>query len=181
MSLSERSNRITKLLANNKSRASYIKAKLGVLVPAQIRALRLKSDMPRQQDLAREADMHQSRISMFETPGMANVTLETLARLAATFKTGLVVKFVPFSDMLRWENEFSQDAFDVLPRLDEDEAFLNPAKTAEPASTSAAAGAAGLKQFAGSWKKEPQREEVAAFSAAAGAGMGAQNRSLGGL
>jgi transcriptional regulator with XRE-family HTH domain len=126
MSLSEESTRITRLLGSKKSRASYIKAKLGVLVPAQIRALRLKSNMPRQKDLAREAEMQQSRISMFETPGMANVTLDTLARLAATFKTGLVVRFVPFHEMLHWENNFSQDSFDVIPRLDEDEAFINP-------------------------------------------------------
>lgn len=127
--MNERANRISRLLRDQKSRASYIKAKLGVLVPAQIRALRLKSDMPRQGDLAREAGMHQSRISMFETPGAANVTLETLARLAATFKTGLLVKFVPFSEMLRWENQFSQDQFNVL-RLDEDLAFLDPRRVA---------------------------------------------------
>jgi transcriptional regulator with XRE-family HTH domain len=154
MSLNERSNRITRLLADKKSRASYIKAKLGVLVPAQIRALRLKSDMPRQKDLAREADMHQSRISMFETPGMANVTLETLARLAATFKTGLVVKFVPFHEMLHWENNFSQDAFDVVPRLDKDEAFINPvsATSVNFASMAAVAGA-GSNCFGASQKK----------------------------
>jgi transcriptional regulator with XRE-family HTH domain len=143
MSLSERSNRITKLLTSTKSRASYIKAKLGVLVPAQIRALRLKSNMPRQKDLAQAAEMHQSRISMFETPGMANVTLETLARLAATFKVGLVVKFVPFHEMLRWENDFSQDDFDVIPRIDQDEAFINPAASAEN-NRSAMAAAAGI-------------------------------------
>lgn len=123
--MSERSKRISKLLRDQKSRASYIKSKLAVLVPAQIKALRLKSGMPRQLDLAREAHMYQSRISMFETPGQANLTLETLAKLAATFKTGLVVKFVPLSEMLRWENEFSQDKFDVI-RIEDDEAFLSP-------------------------------------------------------
>jgi transcriptional regulator with XRE-family HTH domain len=124
--VNERSSRISKLLTNTNSRASYVKAKLGVLVPAQIRALRLKSDMPRQSDLAREAGVHQSRISMFETPGAANVTLETLAKLAAAFKVGVVVKFVPFSDMLRWENDFSQDEFKVT-KLTDDIAFLDPA------------------------------------------------------
>lgn len=110
------------LLNDKKARVAYIKAKLSVLVPAQIRALRFKSNMPRQQDLAREAEMHQSRISMFETPGAANVTLETLAWLAAAFNVGLVVKFVPFSEMLRWENSFSQDDFDVT-KLDRDVEF----------------------------------------------------------
>ena len=123
--MNERSKRIFKLQEDKKARWAYIKAKMGVLVPSQIRALRLKSDMPRQKDLAKEAAMQQSRISMFETPGGANVTLETLAWLAAVFKVGLWVEFIPFSEMLRRENRFSQDEFDVL-RLDNDEDFLNP-------------------------------------------------------
>jgi transcriptional regulator with XRE-family HTH domain len=155
MSLSEQSTRISRLIGSNKSRTSYIKAKLGVLVPAQIRALRLKSNMPRQKDLAREAEMQQSRISMFETPGMANVTLETLARLAATFKTGLIVKFVPFHEMLRWENEFSQDTFDVNPRLDDDGAFLNPAERTN-VNLVAMGAAAGIEASAiGAGQKKP--------------------------
>ena len=97
--MSERSEAIFRLRNEFEARTSYIRAKLGVLVPSKIRALRLKSNMPRQRDLAIEAEMHQSRISMFETPGAANVTLETLAKLAAAFKVGLVVDFVPFSQM----------------------------------------------------------------------------------
>jgi transcriptional regulator with XRE-family HTH domain len=79
--------------------------------------------MPRQSDLARAAQMQQSRVSMFETPGAANFTLETLARLAAVFKVGLVVDFVPFSEMLHWENSFSQDSFDVT-KIDADREFI---------------------------------------------------------
>jgi transcriptional regulator with XRE-family HTH domain len=116
---------ISKLRENVDSRTSYIKSKLGILVPSQIRGLRLTSDMPRQADLAKAAGLHQSRISMFETLGAANMTLETLARLAAAFKVGLVVKFVPFSEMLSWENHFSQDAFKVV-KIDDDRAFLTP-------------------------------------------------------
>lgn len=123
--MSERSKLISRLRSDLNSRAAYIKAKLGVIVPSKIRALRLKSNMPRQGDLARIAKMHQSRISLFETPGAANVTLETLARLAAAFKVGLIVDFVPFSEMLRWENNYSQDSFNVT-RLDNDGEFLEP-------------------------------------------------------
>jgi transcriptional regulator with XRE-family HTH domain len=129
--MSERSSRISRLLRSQESRASYIKAKLSVLVPAQIRALRLKSTnppMPFQRDLAKQAEVHQSRISMFETPG-ANITLETLSKIAAALRCGVMVKFVPFSEMLRWENSFSADAFEVL-RLEQDKAFLNPESVA---------------------------------------------------
>jgi transcriptional regulator with XRE-family HTH domain len=122
--VSERSNLIYKLLRDRKARFAYIKAKVGVLVPSQIRALRLRSGMLRQTDLAKSAAMQQSRISMLETPG-SNVTIETLASLAAVFKVGLVVRFVPFSEMLKWENSFSQDSFNVLP-LNEDTNFLSP-------------------------------------------------------
>jgi hypothetical protein len=135
--MSERSNRISKLLSSQESRASYIKAKLAVLVPAQIRALRINTTnppMPHQRDLAREAELHQSRISMIETPGAANITLETLSKIAAGLRCGVVVKLVPFSEMLRWENSFSPGKFDVK-RLDQDEAFLNPASAVSGETT----------------------------------------------
>lgn len=131
--MKDRSDRISRLLNSQKSRAAYIWAKLGVLVPAQIRALRIKSTnppMPFQRDLARESEMHQSRISMFETPGLANVTLETLSKIAAALRVGLIVEFVPFSDMLQWENAFSPD-FNVV-RLEQDKAFLEPAAASQP-------------------------------------------------
>lgn len=123
--MSERSKQIFKLQSDKQARWAYIKAKIGVLVPSQIRALRLKSDMMRQSELAAEAAMQQSRISKLERPGASNVTIETLAWLAAIFRVGLVVKFVPFSEMIRWENTFSQDEFDVI-RLEEDVDFLHP-------------------------------------------------------
>lgn len=128
--MSERSKLISKLLTDRKARFAYIRAKLGALVPSQIRALRLRSGMPRQADLAKLASMQQSRVSMLETPG-ANVTIETLASLAAVFKVGLVVKFVPFSEMLKWENSFSQDSFSVLP-LNDDTDFLSPSLRLAP-------------------------------------------------
>jgi transcriptional regulator with XRE-family HTH domain len=122
--VNERSNLISNLQSDFRTRTAYIQAKVSTLVPSQIRALRLKSEMPRQPDLAREAEMQQSRISMLETPG-ANPTLGTLSAIAAALKVGLVVRFVPFSEMLAWENKFSQDEFRVTA-IDEDQAFLNP-------------------------------------------------------
>jgi transcriptional regulator with XRE-family HTH domain len=123
--MSERSNLISRLRTNRDSRAAYIRAKLDVLIPSQLRALRLRQSMT-QAVLADEAGMKQSRISAMETPGKTNFNLETLVSLAATFKVGLIVNFVPFSRMLRWENEYSQDAFDATG-IDEDIEFLIPA------------------------------------------------------
>jgi transcriptional regulator with XRE-family HTH domain len=153
-----------------------------VLVPAQIHALRLKSKnpaLPRQRDLAREAEMHQSRISMFETPGAANITLETLAKIAAGLKVGVIVKFVPFNEMLRWENSFRADSFDVAPRLEEDEEFIRPdAAQAEDHRLIAVSSIAGSNEgasaeehdetMANNAKRPPARELFSQGAAAGG-------------
>jgi transcriptional regulator with XRE-family HTH domain len=94
--------------------------------------------MPHQLDLAQAAGMKQSRVSVMETPGAANFNLETLVRLASVLKVGLVVKFVSFSEMLNWENNFSQDHFTVTG-LDDDVDFLTP-----PVSTHALNQIAGI-------------------------------------
>jgi len=122
--MSDRSQLISRLLRERDFRAAYIRAKLDVLIPSQLRALRLSQDKT-QPEVARLSDMKQSRISAIETPGRVNFNLETLVRLAATHSIGLIVKFVPFSEMLEWENEYSQDTFNVT-QLSEDIAFLHP-------------------------------------------------------
>lgn len=179
--MGERLDRISRLIENQKSRAAYIKSKLVVLVPAQIRAVRLRSrnpEMPYQRDLAQEAEMQQSRISMFETPGAANITLETLAKIAAALRVGVVVKLVPFHEMLRWENSFSHD-FDVRPRLGEDREFLNPAPATD--TDSLAMGPANSNEFASSGKKQPQGVGGFAPLPPATGSYGADNNSLGGF
>ena len=57
--------------------------------------------------------------------------------------------------MLRWENEFSQDAFNVVPRLEKDEAFLNPPAAQNMGFAAAMAAGAGMvtSSFGASQKK----------------------------
>src|SRR5271166_2744234 len=122
--MEDRSEKISKLINNRRSRESYIRAKLNVLIPAQIKGLLLHWPMT-QKELGEAAEMKQSRISAMERPGAVKFNLETLIRLASAFKVGMVVRFIPFSEMLRWENDFSQDEFDVLP-IDADLDFIQP-------------------------------------------------------
>lgn len=122
--MSDRSKLINRLLHERDFRAAYIRAKLDVLIPSQLRALR---DEKTQLQIAEETGMKQARISAMETPGLVNFNRETLVRMAATHDVGLVVKFVPFSEMLEWENSYSQDAFNPT-RLAHDIDFLQPAK-----------------------------------------------------
>jgi transcriptional regulator with XRE-family HTH domain len=79
-----------------------------------------------QKQLALLAEMAQPRISKMERPGEESFNIDTLIRLAAAFKIGLKVEFVPFSEMLAWENNYSQDAFNPTP-IEHDAGFLNPA------------------------------------------------------
>jgi len=120
--MSEKSQLIDKLKTNKKSRASYIRAHIGVNVPSQLRALRRRREDMTQKQLADEAEMLQPRISVVERPGETKYNLETLVRLAAALKVGLIVKFVSFSEMLRWQNGFSQDSFDATT-IDDDIEF----------------------------------------------------------
>jgi transcriptional regulator with XRE-family HTH domain len=97
---------------------------LDQLIPSQIRALRLNEKWT-QSRLGEESDMKQSRISASENPGEVNFSLETLIRIASAFRVGLQVRFVPYSEMLDWENRFSQDDFSVVA-LEDDKKFIDP-------------------------------------------------------
>jgi transcriptional regulator with XRE-family HTH domain len=118
--MNERFQLIDKLEKSRASREAYTRSKISVNIPSQIRALRRRRKLT-QQELAQEADMKQSRISAMERPG-TKLNIETLIRIAAAFRTGLVVTFAPFSDMLDWENSFSQDSFDAA-KIEDDWKF----------------------------------------------------------
>jgi len=129
--MSDKSQMISRLRGSKKYRGAYVRAKAHANIPSQIRALRLRRGMT-QEDLAREAEMKQPRISAMERPGETQFNLETLIRLATAFEVGLIVRFASYSEMLRWENEFTQDSFDVVD-LEKDTAFLQePEEVASP-------------------------------------------------
>lgn len=111
--MSEKFQLLDKLSSNKKTREAYVRAKVSTNVPSQIRAMRRRRNDMTQKELALAAEMKQSRISAMERPG-TRFNLETLVRLAAAFKVGLVVKFVSFSEMLDWEEGFNQDEFEVV-------------------------------------------------------------------
>jgi transcriptional regulator with XRE-family HTH domain len=165
--VNERSELIARLQDSRKYRASYIRAKLSVLIPSQIRALRQRQTMT-QTLLASEAEMAQPRISAMERPGATKFNMETLIRLAAAFRVGLVVKFVAFSDLLKWENRFSQDQFHVLT-LDEDLAFLDPRRVASAMSDEFSQPNEGMAEQKGQYGG--MRKMLAAKAAAVGGNM----------
>jgi hypothetical protein len=63
--------------------------------------------------------MKQSRISALEDPNYENIEVGTLRRLASAFDVGLTVRFVPFSELVRWSATLS-DADISVSSFDED-------------------------------------------------------------
>jgi transcriptional regulator with XRE-family HTH domain len=55
-----------------------------------------------QQELARNVGMNQNAVSRLENPSYGKPTITTLKRLAASFDVALVVRFVPFSQLIDW-------------------------------------------------------------------------------
>ena len=91
----------------------YIKAHISTSVPFQLRALRRAFEDGRQETLAAKAEMKQPTISNLERPGWNSVNTETLAKLAAAMRVGLIVRFAPISEMIQWQSSFSPDDFSV--------------------------------------------------------------------
>lgn len=90
---------IWRRLADASYRATYASAAIGNALSAQIYLMRIERGWTQAQ-IAERADMKQSRISALEASSH-DVSLNTLKRLATAFDVALVVRFVPFSDLVR--------------------------------------------------------------------------------
>ena len=102
----------TKLSKSKARRDAFVASQINVGLPFQIRALRKQRSL-NQQELATMAGMLQPRISAMEQVGGGQLNLDTLRKLAAAFDVGLLVKFVAFSELIKWSNDFSPDNFSV--------------------------------------------------------------------
>lgn len=111
VSVSTKAQKIARL-KNKQYREAFVGSQISVGLPFQIRALREQNGW-KQSHLAQKAGMLQPRISAMESPGGAKFNLETLRRLAAAFDVALVVRFVPFSELVNWSEAFEPDKFSV--------------------------------------------------------------------
>src|SRR5439155_8985223 len=104
----------------------------------------MKSKSWTQRELAEKTGMMQPRISAMLKPGGVKFTLETLSRLASALDVGLMVKFVPFSELARWSEQFDPESFHV-PSFDEETGRVrdprsNKSETVPQVSVAATAG-----------------------------------------
>ncbi len=106
-------------LRNKAYRDGYTEAQLSIEVPFQVRALR-KARGWTQAQLAERCGIPQARISHIEQPGRDPLSLRTLYRLSAAFDVGLLVQFVPFSELVSRGAAFDPKTFRV-PSFEEDQ------------------------------------------------------------
>jgi transcriptional regulator with XRE-family HTH domain len=101
---------IWKKLRNKEYRDSFVASQISNTIAAQIFSLREARGW-KQAEVAARAGMKQSRISDLEDPNYENYQTRTLVKLASAFDVGLVVKFVPFSELAKWSANLSPRDF----------------------------------------------------------------------
>jgi transcriptional regulator with XRE-family HTH domain len=89
------------LRKGSKARAKFVETCLSKGVAFQIRGLRDREDWTQGQ-LGEKADMNQNAIYRAENPSYGKHTITTLKRIAKVFDVALVVRFVPFSQLIDW-------------------------------------------------------------------------------
>lgn len=101
-------------------REEYATAMLKRMIPYQMRAIRKKRGWSQEQ-LAEEAKVTQGVISRAEDPCYGNLTLTTIGRIAAGFDLAAVIRFVPFSDLMRYGENTSEKEFANMPTFIEED------------------------------------------------------------
>ena len=110
--MDKRKHRLFNDLKDKEYRSEYVSSNVDVGVASQIRALREQREW-NQTKLAKEAKMHQERISALENPSHSP-TLATLKKLANAFDVGLIVKFIPFSELVEGKLDMSSKSLNAL-------------------------------------------------------------------
>lgn len=128
----KRKQRLFNELKDKKYREAYVSNSVDVGVAIQIKALRehRKPKPWTQSDLATHANMQQERISVLENPSHSP-TLSTLKKLANAFDIGLIVRFVPISELVKHQLDLSSESHQInlpsdssgIPSFDQEDYF----------------------------------------------------------
>src|SRR5258706_2677231 len=90
-----------RLSASKEARERFVSSHVDKGYAYQIREMREYKDLS-QTELGAMVGMNQNAIHRLESPEYGKATLTTLKRLAAAFDVALIVRFVPFSQLINW-------------------------------------------------------------------------------
>jgi|TARA_B100000315_G_scaffold62977_1_gene57169 transcriptional regulator with XRE-family HTH domain len=112
-------------LKDKEYRDAFVAEQINVGIPFQIKEIRNQRKWS-QTELGKKVHeiMKQEQISRLEDPNYASFTLSTLKKLASAFEVGLMVRFVPISDLVEWELGLTSESLEAVS-YNEDAYFEN--------------------------------------------------------
>ena len=120
-------------LAKRNYRHAMVDAEIRHGITDQIRAMRLRAGWS-QADLARKIGTSQPNVARMEATRDKYLSFPTLLAVAEAFDVGIVVRFAPFSEIVR--RSFDKSEFEQAPLSYEEEVrFTTEATVQAPAST----------------------------------------------
>jgi len=115
MNIAKRKEKLISKLKNKEYREAFVAELITTGIPFQIKALREQEQRKwTQKQLGEKAEMAQESVSRLENPNYAKFTLTTLKKLASAFDIGLMVRFVPFSELVEWEVNLSAESLETV-------------------------------------------------------------------
>jgi len=166
MNLNSRQSLISRLRRGKATRHRFVESHLAKNIAHQIRAIRDKLGWS-QEKLATESGMNQNAISRLESADYGRYTLSTLKRLAEAMDVALIVRFVPFSELVDWVSgtprvieglgtrALSVDCFD---REEDDGIFVSPEISPSPTQRS---GYTAIRQYTDSTERMVESSAIA--------------------
>ncbi len=99
--ISDKERQIRDSLASKEYREALAIEHVNTTLAIQIRKMRENSQWKKQSELAGLLGKHQGTISQWENPDYGRHSITTLKTLAAAFDVALLVKFIPFSELVQ--------------------------------------------------------------------------------
>ena len=106
-------------LSNPENRRE-LATEIDTTIACQIKALREKNEWV-QGELAKRTNKEQPTIAQLEDPNYGRYSLVTLKKLANAFDVALIVRFVPFSELVDWLADLTPDKLAPLSYKEEQE------------------------------------------------------------
>jgi hypothetical protein len=114
-----------KLAKSKKYREEFALAFLKRSVPFQVKTLR-KKHCGSQAVLAERAQLTQGVVSRAEDQDYGNLTFNTVGRIAAGLDMAFIGRFVPFSELVKFSLNLSEEEFTTIPTFEEELNTVQP-------------------------------------------------------
>jgi transcriptional regulator with XRE-family HTH domain len=121
MTIVNKREQIWQSLNDYEYRHQFIEEEINVGIAFQIRSIRNRQNL-RQEELAKLMNVKQPLVSSWENPNYGKYTLGTLKGLAKAFDVGILVRFVPFSELANWAANLTHDVI-APPNFSEEEKY----------------------------------------------------------